>query len=96
MRSIDEIRVVLRECLPEIREKYGVTSIGVFGSFARGDAGSDSDIDIIVELGRPIGWELVDLSDYLESRLHHKVDLVIKRALHPLIRDAILAEVQYA
>ena len=61
-----------------------------------GDAGPDSDIDIIVELGRPIGWELVDLSDYLESRLHHKVDLVIKRALHPLIRDAILAEVQYA
>ena len=55
-----------------------------------------SDIDIIVELGRPIGWELVDLSDYLESRLHHKVDLVIKRSLHPLIRDAILAEVQYA
>ena len=96
MTSINEIREVLRECLPEIREKYGVTSIGVFGSFARGDAGSDSDIDIIVELGRPIGWELVDLSDYLESRLHHKVDLVIKRALHPLIRDAILAEVQYA
>ena len=96
MTSIDEIRLVLRECLPEIREKYGVTSIGVFGSFARGDAGPDSDIDIIVELGRPIGWELVDLSDYLESRLHHKVDLVIKRALHPLIRDAILAEVQYA
>ena len=96
MTSINEIREVLRECLPEIREKYGVTSIGVFGSFARGDAGSDSDIDIIVELGRPIGWELVDLSDHLESRLHHKVDLVIKRALHPLIRDAILAEVQYA
>ena len=96
MTSINEIREVLRECLPEIREKYGVTSIGVFGSFARGDAGPESDIDIIVELGRPIGWELVDLSDYLESRLHHKVDLVIKRALHPLIRDAILAEVQYA
>jgi len=96
MTSINEIRAVLRECLPELREKYGVTTIGVFGSYARGEAGSDSDIDIIVELSRPIGWELVDLSDYLESRLHHKIDLVIKKALHPLIRDAILAEVQYA
>ena len=96
MTSIDEIRAALRECLPEIREKYGVTSIGVFGSYARGSAGQDSDIDIIVELSRPIGWELVDLSDFLESLLHHKVDLVIRRALHPLIRDAILAEVQYA
>jgi predicted nucleotidyltransferase len=96
MTSINEIRAALRECLPEIREKYGVTSIGVFGSYARGNAGPDSDIDIIVELGRPIGWELVDLSDYLELQLQHKVDLVIRRALHPLIRDAILAEVQYA
>ncbi|MGA9087355.1 MAG: nucleotidyltransferase family protein [Methanoregula sp.] len=96
MTSIQDIRAVLRECLPEIREKYGVTAIGVFGSYARGEATPESDIDIIVELGRPIGWELVDLSDYLESRLHHKVDLVIKRSLHPLIRDAILAEVQYA
>jgi len=96
MTSIGEIRAVLRECLPEIREKYGITSIGVFGSWARGEARPDSDIDIIIELSRPIGWELVDLSDYLESRLRHKVDLVIKRSLHPLIRDAILAEVQYA
>jgi len=96
MTSAAEIREVLRKCLPEIREKYGVTSIGIFGSYARGEAAPASDIDIIVEFDRPIGWELVDLADYLESCLHHKVDLVIRRSLHPLIRDTILAEVQYA
>lgn len=96
MTPVDKIRETLRECLPEIREKYGVTSIGVFGSYARGEAGPDSDVDIIIELDRPIGWELVELSDYLESRLQRPVDLVIKRSLNPLIRDAILAEVQYA
>jgi len=96
MTSIQEIRAVLKECLPEIREKYGVTTIGVFGSYARGEANPASDIDIIVEFARPIGWEFVDLADYLESRLHHRVDLVIKRSLHPLIRDTILSEVQYA
>jgi len=96
MTSAGTIRAVLRECLPEIREKYGVTSIGVFGSYARGDESPDSDIDIMVEFNRPIGWELVDLADLLESRLHHPVDLVIRQSLHPLIRDTILAEVQYA
>jgi predicted nucleotidyltransferase len=96
MTSAGEIREVLRKCLPEIREKYGVTSIGIFGSYARREAAPASDIDIIVEFDRPIGWELVDLADYLESVLHHKVDLVIRRSLHPLIRDTILAEVQYA
>jgi predicted nucleotidyltransferase len=55
--SAHEIQTILRECLSEIREKYGVTSIGVFGSYARGEATQTSDIDIIVELGRPIGWE---------------------------------------
>ena len=50
--SAQDIRAILRECLPEIREKYGVTSIGVFGSYARGEATQKSDIDIIVELGR--------------------------------------------
>jgi len=96
MTSAAEIREVLRKCLPEIRDKYGVTSIGIFGSYARGEAVASSDIDIIVEFDRPIGWELVDLADLLESRLQHKVDLVIRRSLHPLIRDTILAEVQYA
>ena len=96
MTSAEEIREVLRKCLPEIREKYGVVSIGIFGSYARGEANPSSDIDIIVEFDRPIGWEVVDLSDYLESLLHHNVDLVIQRSLHPLIRDSILAEVQYA
>lgn len=96
MTSAGEIQAILRECLPELRKKYGVTSIGVFGSYARGEASPDSDIDIMVEFDRPIGWELVDLADYLEARLHHTVDLVIRRSLHPLIRDAILAEVQYA
>lgn len=95
MLSTWEIRNVLKDCLPEIRENFGVVSIGIFGSYARGDMNPNSDIDIIVELSRPLGWELVDLSLYLESRLLINVDLVIKRSLHPLIRDAILKEVQY-
>ncbi len=61
-----------------------------------GEASPTSDIDIIVEFDRLIGWELVDLTDFLESILHHEVDLVIRRSLYPLIRDAILAEIQYA
>lgn len=90
-----KIRAILRDSLPELREKYGVTAIGVFDSCARGEATLKSNIDIIVELGQPIGWKLVDLTDYLEARLNHTVHLVIKRSLHPLIRDQILSVVQY-
>ena len=51
MLSVGEIRDVLRECKPEIREKFGVVSIGIFGSYARGDMNPNSDIDIIIEEG---------------------------------------------
>lgn len=96
MITLQEIRAILHKSLPVLLDKYGVTTIGVFGSYARGEAAPGSDIDIIVELSRPIGWEFVDLADELEELLHHKVDLVIKNSLHPLIRDSVLSEAMYA
>jgi len=96
MMTLQEIRATLHKYLPILREKYGVKTIGVFGSYARGEAAPGSDIDIIVEFTHPIGWEFVDLADDLEAVLHNKVDLVIKNSLHPLIRDSVLNEVQYA
>jgi predicted nucleotidyltransferase len=96
MMTLQEIRATLHEYLPKLRKKYGVKAIGVFGSYARGEAVPESDIDIIVEFSHPIGWEFVDLADELEEVLHHKVDIVIKNSLHPLIRNSVLSEVIYA
>ena len=85
----DEIREVLRLHLPELQEKYLVRSIGLFGSYARGDATPDSDIDILVDFDPSIGLKFVHLADYLEQLLGKKVDLISTRAVSPRLRASI-------
>lgn len=82
--------------MPYLTEHFGISKIGIFGSYIRDEARPESDLDILVEFSRPIGWEIVDLNAYLESLLELKVDLVTKQSLHPRIRSRILEEVQYA
>jgi len=83
----NETRRILAEHKDELQEKYGVKSIGIFGSYAREDQEISSDVDILVEFERPIGWEIVDLHDYLAGILDIKVDLVSKGAV---VRKPIL------
>jgi len=69
MKTIEEVKRILKEYIEEIREKYGVVIVGVFGSYARGEQKESSDVDIIVELERPIGLKFYELWDYLENLL---------------------------
>jgi hypothetical protein len=73
--------------------RYGIRNIRVFGSFARGEGGPDSDVDLLVEYvpGRS-GFAFVDFCEEVERLLKRKVDVVTEKSLHPLIRDEILAE----
>lgn len=68
-----------------MREKYGIVKIAIFGSFAKGYPNEESDVDILVELARPMGLEFIALADYLEDRLGRKVDIstfdCLKRSL---------------
>ncbi len=80
---------------PKLREKYYVEKIGIFGSYARGEEEEESDVDIIVKFFRPIGWDFVDLKDFLEKELDKKIDLTTENALKPQIKEAILSEVRY-
>ena len=66
----------LRLALPYLRLRYGVVRLSLYGSFARGVAVKDSDVDLLVELSRPLGLEFVSLAQYLERKLGRKVDLV--------------------
>ncbi|WP_297462321.1 nucleotidyltransferase family protein [Thermococcus sp.] len=79
-KKLEEIEAILRKHKEELRERFGVRSIAIFGSYARGEETELSDVDILVEFERPIGWAVVDLKDYLESLLGIKVDLVTKNA----------------
>lgn len=92
-RSAETIRAQLREMLPELRRRYPIASLGLFGSWARGEQREGSDIDILVEFDAPIGWRIVTLEDELGQRLGAKVDPVPRRALRPRIGGRILAEV---
>jgi predicted nucleotidyltransferase len=77
---------------------YGVKKVGLFGSFVRSKQSSKSDIDILVEFER--GEKTFDnymgLKFFFEKLFHRKVDLVIKDALKPAIKDRVLSEVTYA
>ena len=92
--DLEQIQSILRERRDELSRDYGVSEIGVFGSFVRGEAGPDSDIDILVEFDRPIGFfRYLDLEELLGEWLGSKVDLVTRPALKPHIGRHILEEV---
>jgi len=81
MKTLSEIRYALKKHKEALRERFGVRRLAVFGSYARGEATPQSDVDILVVFERPIGWEIVDFHDYLEALLDMKVDLVTPGAL---------------
>ncbi|MBO8172346.1 MAG: nucleotidyltransferase family protein [Bacillaceae bacterium] len=85
----------LKQMKPVLQEKFHVKRIGYFGSYARGDQTHKSDVDILVEFSKPVGWEYIDLKEYLEKHLRKRVDLVTLDGLKPLAREEVLKEVIY-
>ena len=95
----EEALTILRAALPELRSRYAVKDIAVFGSVARDEAGPDSDVDLLVEFepGQSGGYfKFFALQEDLAGRLHHSVDLVTPDALKRQLRDRILAEAIHA
>ncbi len=96
MKTLKEIKDIFAEHREELRRKYKVKEIGIFGSFVRGEQGKRSDVDILVEFDEPVSlFEFMDLEEYLSKLLEAKVDLVSKGALKPRIGEYILKEVVY-
>lgn len=74
--SKEKILKVLRDNKEQLKSKYPIQSIGLFGSYARNENNSNSDIDIIIKFNDTIGIEFIDLADEIESILQNRVDLV--------------------
>ena len=91
----EDIERILRDQKPYLSENFHVKSIGIFGSYARDEQSTESDIDLLVEFSRPVGLEFIDLKDYLESLFKKPIDLVTENALKPYMKDEILSEVRY-
>ena len=84
---------------PTLSEQFGVETIGVFGSYTRGEQTKKSDIDILVVFLKDaqVGFfKFLELEEFLTKKLGVKVDLVTKNALKPFIKDRVLRETVYA
>jgi predicted nucleotidyltransferase len=87
----------LKDAKP-LLDRYGVARVGVFGSVARGEAGPESDVDVLVEF-KPAshpGLEFFHLQEEFEALFGCSVDLATPRTLHRLMRDTVMSEVVYA
>lgn len=94
--NTDDIMNYLRGHRQTMAE-MGVVKIGLFGSYARGDAREDSDIDIAVEIsGAHRADSFFRLLHFLEDGLHKKIDLGIESSLKPAVKNRIIKEIMYA
>lgn len=93
MKSLEDIRAVLREHQEFVRERFRVTEMRVFGSYARQEQTAMSDVDILISYEQaPTLWMIGELRDYLAEVLGLPVDVVTEKGLKSRIRERVLAE----
>ena len=90
MQTKNEYLNKLRQFKQQYSEEYGIERIGIFGSVARGEQTLNSDVDVLVEFGRPVGIEFIDMSYLLEKEFNRKVDVVSRRG----VKDKYLKEIE--
>lgn len=79
-----------RKSIVAILSRYGAERIAIFGSYARGEAGDSSDIDILVRFARPKSLiQLVQIEDEIKSAIRMNVDLVTENAVSPYLKNTI-------
>jgi hypothetical protein len=92
-RRVEQLLRILRERMPELKDRYKVTSLGLFGSYVRQAQRKKSDLDLLVEFQEPPSLlTFLRLEHDLSDLLGVKVDLVMKDALRPTIARRILSE----
>ncbi len=83
----------LIELKPLLSQKYNIVKLGLFGSFVTGDYTDTSDIDILIDFDKPVGWEFFDIQDLLHEHLKRNIDLVSIKALKNQLKERILKQV---
>lgn len=96
MKTLAEIQQILAQNKALLQEKYHVTDLGIFGSYARGNQDEKSDVDILIDYTKaPSLLQLIELEEYLSDQIGKKVEVVTRNGLKERIRARVLAEVLY-
>ncbi len=96
MKTLDDIKKILQEHKEDLKERYGISRIGIFGSWAKNKQTHQSDIDILAQFEKPISLlTLVSIELQLKKLLKKKADLVPESDLRPELRQKILEETIY-
>lgn len=94
--TLTDIKNKLTQLKPELHLKFGVSEIGVFGSWVRGEENESSDLDVLVDFDRDVSlFDILELEEFLEKTFGCKVDIALRRSLRKFIGQQILAEVEY-
>jgi predicted nucleotidyltransferase len=83
MKTREDILKLLAREMPQLAKRYPIHTLALFGSYARGDHGATSDVDLVVDIEPSVGLEFVTLAEELEALLGLRVDLVSRRAITP-------------
>ena len=89
MLTRERVVNLLREQSAYLASEFGIRKMGLFGSFAKGHPGEQSDIDIVVEFERPIGLRFIELVEYLETLLGRKVDILTPIGIQSIRRRTV-------
>ena len=94
MLTKEQITNILQEKYPYLASEYGVKRIGLFGSYAQGVPTEVSDIDIVVEFERPIGFRFIELTEYLERLLGRRVDVLTRAGIQGIRIPRIAQDIE--
>mgnify|MGYP001595731083 FL=1 len=94
MRNLKQIQNILASSKPELRKRYKVRELSIFGSYSRGEQKKKSDVDILVRFNPNASlFDFVGLGNYLEEKLKIKVDVVSERGIRPELKNSIVKDV---
>ena len=94
MVTRENIIAILKKESWKLKTEFGVKRIALFGSFAGNTQTNDSDVDILIELDRPLGLKFFDLVDHLEKLLGRKIDVLTRDALKTLRVKEVAAAIE--
>lgn len=86
---------IIRRIKPELRRKFGVTRIGCFDCYIDHHHNRLCDINVLVELEHPLGWDFFALKEFLEKKLEIHIDILTPNAIRAAMKDEIMQEVHY-